>query len=99
MARFEKIKKFIAYVYAIYCICYCVAAVVTMLVLYKDQIVAFIKKVGAMLRRMMLKLTCFFKGVEDRRHAKETDTEWLNEAIRNAPTMTMDELEFACSEE
>ena len=95
----ETIKKAIIMVYAVYCICYIVASAITLLILYKDQIVSFVGKVGAMLRRMMIKIVCFFKGVEDNRQTTETDTEWLKDAIQNAPVIHMDDLEFACSEE
>lgn len=92
--NFESVKKFITVCYMVYLVAYVAASVVTLLVLYKDQIVSIIRKVGAMLRRMMIKVTCFFKGVQDKRHVKEeTNTEWLKEAMRDAPVVHLSDLE------
>ena len=89
----ETIKKAIIMVYAVYCICYIVASAITLLILYKDQITNIFRRVG-------LKINCFFKRLQDKLHPqKNADNEWIKEAIRNAPSFTMDDLEFACSEE
>ena len=91
----ETIKKAIIMVYAVYCICYLVASAITLLILYKDQITNIFRRVG-------LKMTCFFKQVEDRIHPTKVDTglnEAMKSAMRGAPVIHMDDLEFACSEE
>ena len=81
----ESIKKFIGVCYAVYCVAYIVAAMVTLVVLYRDEIATFVKKVARMSRRILLKLTCFFKQLNDKVHRFDTDSNY--------------EVEFACSEE
>lgn len=88
----ETIKKAIIMVYAVYCICYIVASAITLLILYKDQITNIFRRVG-------LKMSTFFKRMEDKLHPKKADSEWLKEAVRNAPSFSMDDLEFTYSEE
>ena len=91
--KVNKIAKFACAFYCVYCICYIVAGAITIMVLYKDQIVAFVKKVGALLRRMTLKFTCFFKRVEDKLHPKKDDYSWLKEAMKDAPVVHLSDLE------
>ena len=64
----ESVKKFIAYVYAIYAVCYCVAAVATLMVLYKDQIVK-------VFRRICLKMSCMLKRIQDKLHPTKVEFE------------------------
>lgn len=98
----ESIKKVVAYAYVIYCICYCVAAVVTLLVLYKDQIKTFIKKVMAGCKQVVQKLAQFFKRLEDKLHPTKADYSWIADLEKEISECTnqrnVADL-FECSEE
>ena len=98
--KVSKVAKIACMFYCIYCVCYIVGGTVTMVVLYKDQIITFIKKVMMAYKRIIISMICFFKRMRNKLHPQNNvDKEWLKEAIKYAPVVNMDDLEFACSEE
>ena len=111
MRRFEinnekvnRIAKFACAFYCVYCVCYIVAGAITLTVLYKDQICKIFRRIG-------LKISCFFKKLQDKLRpkvsgeAKEALAEFIARAEREGrcKVMSLDDLDefdsFDCSEE
>ena len=81
MRKFDK-EKFVSVcrkIYIVYYVCYCIASIVTLIVLYKDEIMTFIKKVMVGYKRILLKLVCFFKRLQDKLRPKRADYSWIND--------------------
>ena len=98
----EKIGEAARMIYIVYMICYIAASVVTLLILNRDQIKTFIKKVVAGCKSILLHMTIFFKRLQVKIHPTKVDKECVKEcfkeAMAGAPVIRMDDLEFACEE-